>query len=388
MALLPRPHGVTHTLALSAAAYLAVSASSIWGVVVTAPDADAVKFPLDTPVLVDDVAAALEDAGEEGTLAGVLQAVGSFGQSLGVVVRVAVGAGEDPEEIADATDANVIAGFAKLRLAEQTVGVRPVVLGAPGLDTAAVTAALALLSGYVDGFAYAAAIGETPAEVQTYRQTFSSDGLMLIDRNFTAFDSAAAEDAVSFAAAWAIGLRVFLDRTVGYHKTISNVPFSGPLGIINPRNWSEYSADTEMGLINGADVTGLIMRGGARFWGNRTCSSNLQLAFESSSRTAKALRRVIVEGLFPFIDQPLRASLAIDIIEAINALFRREVRAGRLIGAEAFLAEGNTPDQLAAGKLRIGYRFTPVAPLEDLGVEAVITDEFYADFAQLVGAAA
>lgn len=388
MALLPRPHGVTHTLALKAAAALAVSASSIWGVVVTAPDADAAKFPLNTAVLVDDVAAALEDAGQDGTLARVLQAIGSFGPSIGVVVRVAVGAGQDPEEIADATDANVIAGFALLRLAEQTAGVRPVVLGAPGLDTAAVTAALALLTGYVDGFGYAAAIGETPAEVQTYRQTFSADGLMLIDRDFSAFDTAAAEDAVSFAPAWAIGLRVLLDRTVGYHKTISNVAFTGPESIIDPRNWSEYSADTEMGLINGADVTGLIMRGGARFWGNRTCSANLQLAFESSSRTAKALRRVIVEGLFPFIDQPNRPSLAIDIIEAINALFRREVLAGRLIGAEAYLAVGNTPDQLAAGKLRIGYRFTSVAPLEDLGVEAVITDEFYADFAQLVGAAA
>lgn len=388
MALLPRPHGVSHTLALKASTYLAISASSIWGVVVIASDADALKFPLDTPVLVEDALKAVDDAGEQGTFARVMQAIGAFGPSIGVVVRVAVGAGADPQEIADATDANVIAGFAKLRLAEQTVGVRPVVLGAPGLDTAAVAAGLALLTAQLDGFAYAIAIGDAPAEIQTYRNTFSAEGLMLIDRDFSAFDAAAAADDVSFATAWAIGLRVFLDRTVGYHKTISNVAFTGPNSIIDPRTWSEYSADTEMGLINGADVTGLIMRGGARFWGNRTCSANLQLAFESSSRTAKALRRVIVEGLFPFIDQPLRASLATDIIEAINALFRREERAQRIIGAEAYLADGNTADQLAAGKLRIGYKFTPCAPLEDLGVEAVITDEFYADFAQLVGAAA
>lgn len=387
MALTPRPHGVAHTLAIKASTYLATVPSAIWGIVVVASDADAETFPLNTAVLVEDPSSAISKAGQEGTLARTLQAIASFGPSIGVVVRVASGAGEDAEEIAVATSANVVAGFAQLRLAEQTIGVRPIVLAAPGLDTAPVAAGLAILSDQVDGFAYAAALGDTPAEIQTYRATFSSAGLMLIDKDFSGFDVAAAETALSFATAWAVGLRVYLDRTVGYHKTISNVAFTGPDGILEPRAWNEYSADTEMGLINGADVTGLIMRSGARFWGNRTCSSNLQLAFESSSRTARALRRVIVEGLFPFIDQPLRASLAIDIIEAINALFRREERAGRIIGAAAYLATGNTADQLSAGKLRIGYRFTPCAPLEDLGVEAVITDEFYADFAQLVGTA-
>ena len=56
-------------------------------------------------------------------------------------------------------------------------------------------------------------------------------------------------------------------------------------------------------------------------------------------------------------------------------------------GFEAFLAEGNTPEMLAAGKLKIGYRFTPCAPLEELGIGPEITDEFYADFAELAGAA-
>ena len=47
----------------------------------------------------------------------------------------------------------------------------------------------------------------------------------------------------------------------------------------------------------------------------------------------------------------------------------------------------NTPEMLAAGKLKIGYRFTPCAPLEELGIGPEITDEFYADFAELAGAA-
>jgi phage tail sheath protein FI len=186
-------------------------------------------------------------------------------------------------------------------------------------------------------------------------------------------------DAVTYATARAVGLRAKIDREIGYHKTISNVPVPGVNGIISPRTWDLNSADTEMGLINGADVTGLIQRTGFRFWGNRTCSADPRFSFESAVRTNQIIRDIIVDALFPYIDQPLTAGLAAHLIEGINALLRREALAGRIIGGKAFLAAGNTPDQLSAGKLRLGYRFTDAAPLEDLGVESEITDEFYAD---------
>ncbi|MFN3931610.1 MAG: phage tail protein [Brevundimonas sp.] len=383
MALMPRRHGVTVTQVLVGAIALQVASSSIWGVVVIADDADAAAFPLNTAVLVTDTAAAIADAGQEGTFARTLQAISAAGRSIGVVVRVAEGAGELPEEIQDATDANVIAGLEVLRLAEQSVAVRPVILAAPGLDTAAVAASLAILAGRLGGFAYASAGGGTPAEIDTYRQTFGAKELMLIDGDFIAFDAVAAEEVTSFATAHAVGLRAAIDQTAeGYAKTISNVPVPGVTGIVSPRSWDLSSADTEMGLINGADVTGLIMRNGVRFWGNRTCSAEPQFAFESAVRSGQALTRMEQEQLLPFIDKPLRKSLIVDLIESLNAAGRREVRSGRLIGVEYYLADGNTPDQLAAGKLRIGRRYTPAAPLEDLGIDAVMTDEFYVDVTQ------
>src|SRR5690606_37010726 len=148
-------------------------------VVAIASDADADAFPLNTPVLVTDPAAAVADAGDEGTLSRDLRAIANFGRSIGVVVRVAEGAGEDAQEIQDATDANVIAGLQALRLAGQSVGVRPAILAAPGLDTEPVAVELATIAAQLNGFAYAAAKGETPAEVHTYRQTFGQKELML-----------------------------------------------------------------------------------------------------------------------------------------------------------------------------------------------------------------
>lgn len=379
MALTPRRHGLNITQVLIGSVALNVAATSIWGVVCHSPDADADAFPANQAVLITDPEAALADAGELGTLATTLKAISDFGRSIGVVVRVAEGAGGTPELIASSLQANVIAGLEKLRLAEQTVGVRPLIIGAPGLDTEAVATAIAVLLPKLGAFGYGAAVGATPAQVKTYRDGFSAQELMLLDKDFWAPDPDGGADITSYSTARAIGLRAWLDREVGYHKTISNVPIPGVTGIKDPRSWDLESADTDMALINGADVTGLIRRDGFRFWGNRTCASDPRYVFESAVRTNQVIRRTIAAGLFPYVDQPLKNSLAIDIIESLNKLFRREAKTGRIIGAEAFLAAGNTADQLAAGKLRLGYKFTPCAPLEDLGIEAEITDEFYGD---------
>jgi uncharacterized protein len=380
MALSPRPHGISHQEAPARNVVLAVAATSIWGVVCTASDADAEVFPLETAVAVTDPESLIADAGVQGTLSRTLQALAAFGPSIGVVVRVAEGVGDTPAEIAADLDQKVVAGVAKLRLAEQAIQLRPRILAAPGLDTQVVATALATAAARLSAIAYAAAQGETPAEVKTYRDGFTQRELMLIDRTFQATDAVSTLTVETFAPAVAVGLRALLDRTVGYHKTISNVILPGVIGIVDPREWDLSSAQTEMGLINGADVTGLIWRDGFRFWGNRTCTTDDRYRFESAVRTNQVLRDTIVEGLFPYIDQPLIGSLPTDIVENINKLFRREVTAGRLVGGEAFLSSGNTAESLGAGKLKIGYRFTDASPLEDLGVTSEITDEFYADY--------
>lgn len=389
MANTPRKHGVNIVELTKGSLALAIAASSIWAVVVSASDADAEVFPIGVPVMVTDPEAAIEDAGAEGTAARTLRAIADCGRSIGVVVRVAEGEGADAAAKAADQTTKVVAALEQLRLCEQSLGVKPRIIAAPGLDTEAVATALGVLGAKLGAIAYAASIGDTPAEVATYRAKFSARELMLIDGDFLAFDPAAGEAgeiAPSFATARAVGLRAYIDREVGYHKTISNVAVPGVSGIESPRSWDLNSAETDIGLINGADVVGLVQRNGFFFWGNRTCSSNPQFAFESAVRTNQVIRDTLASGLFPYIDRPLTANLAKDLVESVNALLRREVRAGRLVGGEAYLANGNTADQLAAGKLRIGYRFTPCAPLEDLGVEVVITDEFYGNTFDLAAA--
>ena len=138
------------------------------------------------------------------------------------------------------------------------------------------------------------------------------------------------------------------------------------------------------GVLNSHQVTALVRSEGFRFWGSRTCSADDAYAFESAVRTGQVLKDMVADGLKWASDRPLHPSLAKDIVEEINAAFRRLRSQGRLIGGKAWLdPAANAAGDLAAGRLEIKYDFTPVPPLEDLELTQTITDSYFADFAQL-----
>lgn len=381
MASTPLPHGVTVVEVAQGARTLRTVATSIIGLVAVAPDAKAATFPLNTPVLLSDLPTALEDAGMGGTLAKTLGAIDEQVRTLVVVVRVAEGLGDTPEEIELETRANVVAGVQELLKAEQICGVRPRILVAPGLDSQVVTVALGGVAKKLNAMAYCSC-GEaaTVQDALTYRDAISGREIELIYGDFLIGEEE------RYATAVAAGHRAFLDQTVGFHKTLSNVPVQGVTGVTAPISWDLQTENTEAGILNGAGITVLIQREGFRFWGNRTCSPEPMFAFESAVRTAQVLRDTIAGGMLWAIDKPLYPSLAIDILETINTKCDELRDAGFLLGARARLADDNTTTSLSNGQLRIVYDFTPVPPLEHLHLTQVITDDYFADFAATVAA--
>lgn len=389
MALTPRRHGVKMTEVTVAGVAFKAPSSSIWGLVAVAPNADPEVFPLNIPVIVTDLGAAIVAAGASGTLAVSLKAIEDQVRAIGVVVRVEEGAGANAAEKLADQNAKLIGGGAAgsrtgmqaLLDAESATGMRPRIIAAPGFSAATVGAALGILAGKLNAIAYFdAGPTRTIEAAAAFRTGFGQRELFLTYGDFTAAHPISGAVEPSFAPARAVGLRALLDQTVAYSKTISNVPVAGVVGIAPAVAWDLMDENTEAGILNGADVTCLIRRDGFRFWGNRGCSSDPRYAFESAVRTNQVLREIIADGVFPYIDQRLTPRLARFIVEEINAVFRREKSDERIMGAKAFLSEANTKDQLAAGKLRIAYNFTPCAPMEDLGIESGITDEYYADF--------
>lgn len=383
---MPFKHGITVTEISTGARMLTAVSTAIIGLVATASDADADTFPLDRPALVTDVEAAIGKAGVLGTLAKSLRAIADQTRPVIVVVRVAEGddAAETASNVIGTTDANgQKTGMQALLAAQAQLGVKPKILGTPGLETQAVTTALAVVAQKLRGFAYARAIGETVAAAVLYRANFSARELMLLMPDFLAWDTVTSANITSYAAARAMGLRALIDSQTGPHKTLSNVAVQGVVGLTKDIHWDIEDQASEAGLLNQAEVTALVRTDtGYRFWGNRTTADDDLFAFESTVRVAQLLADTIVNGMLWAIDKPLTPALAKDIIETINGFFRQLKAQGIVLGANAWFDEANNSTaSLKAGKLRIDYDYTVPPPLEDLGFNQRITDAYFADFA-------
>lgn len=360
--------------------------SATIGFAATASDADVAAFPLNEAVLVTNPQAMVGKAGIEGTLAKTLQAIADKGNAVCVVVRVEAGADEA------ATTANVIGtitaggqytGLKALLTAKQRFGIKPRILGAPGLDTQGVATELIAIAQKLRGFAYVSGSGcDTKEEATAYRENFGAREVMVIWPDFTKLG------VNSPATAHALGLRAKIDREVGWHKTISNVVVDGVTGISKDVFWDLQDPATDAGYLNAAEVTTLIRSEGFRFWGSRTGSADPQFAFENYTRTAQILMDTMAEGHFWAVDKPMHPSLAKDIIEGINAKFRDLKTQGYIIDGQCwFDAEANAVEVLQAGGLYIDYDFTPVPPLENLMLRQRITGRYLVNFAEAVAAA-
>jgi len=383
-------HGITVIEINDGARTLTPVSTAIIGLVATAPDADATTFPLNRPALVTDIETAIGKAGATGTLRASLRAIAD--QTRPVVVVVRVPEGEDDNE----TNANVIGdtidgqktGMQALLAAEGQLGVRPRIIGAPGLDTQPVAAALAVIAQKLRGFAYTRAVGDSISEAISYRSHFSSREQMLLFPDFLAFDTTSAITTTSHAVARALGLRARIDEEIGPHKTLSNVAVEGVVGLTRDIQWDLQNSDTEAALLNAAEITALVRTStGYRFWGNRTCSNDPLFAFESTVRVGQLIADTVALGMEWGIDKPLTPSLVRDIVETVNGFFRDLKARGIILGATAWYDETqNSIESLKAGKLRIDYDYTVPPPLEDLTFAQRITDAYFADFSAQIAA--
>jgi len=371
--------------------------TAIIGLVATASDADADTFPYDKPVLVTNVFTALGKAGKMGTLATSLKAIADQCRPIIVVVRVPDGVGADAAAQAADLNSNVIGevlpngqytGMKALLAAPAQLGIKPRILGAPGLDTQPVATALAAIAQQLRGMAYVGTAGAaTVAEATNYRDNFGARELMVIHPDFQRWDTVDNATVDTPATAYALGLRAKIDMEVGWHKTISNMAVNGVTGISRDIYWDLQNPATDAGVLNAAAVTTLVNRDGFRFWGSRTCSEEPLFAFESAVRTAQVLADSIAEAHMWAVDKPMHPSIVKDIIEGVNAKFR-ELRAGGYIldGSAWYDEEINTSATLKTGKLVIDYDYTPVPPIEDLTFRQRITDRYFGDFAARVAA--
>lgn len=365
--------------------------TAVIGLVCTGEDADAATFPLDTPILLTNVQAAVGKAGTTGTLKSSLQAIADQTKPYVIVVRVKEGAteAETTSALVGTTTADgKYTGMKALLTAKAKVGMVPRILGVPGLDSLAVATALVSIAQDLRAFGYVSAWNcKTKEEAVAYRENFGAREVMVIWPDFENWDTTANAQTKASAVARALGLRAKIDQEVGWHKTLSNVPLNGVTGISADVFWDLQNPATDANYLNSNEVTTLINESGYRFWGSRTCSEDPQFAFENYTRTAQILADTMAEAHMWAVDKPMTPTLVKDIIEGINAKFRELITAGYLIGGSCWYAEeANGKETLYAGKLTLDYDYTPVPPLEDLTFRQRITDSYLMQFASSINA--
>ncbi|HGM5458124.1 phage tail sheath protein [Serratia marcescens] len=379
-------HGVRVVEINDGTRVISTVSTAVVGMVCTGKDADPKLFPLNTPVLITDVIAAAGKAGKSGTLAKALSAIGDQCKPVTVVVRVEEGkdAAETTSNIIGGADENGrYTGMKALLTAQAVTGVKPRILGVPGLDPLEVATALAGICQQLRAFGYISAYGcKSISEAIAYRDNFSQRELMLIWPDFLAWDTTGNVSTTAHATARALGLRAKIDMETGWHKTLSNVGVNGVTGISASVFWDLQAPGTDADLLNEAGVTTLVRKDGFRFWGNRSCSDDPLFLFENYTRTAQVLADTMAEAHMWAVDKPVTATLIRDIVEGIKAKFRELKSNGYIIDADCWYDESaNDKETLKAGKLYIDYDYTPVPPLEDLTLRQRITDKYLVNLA-------
>nr|WP_314523517.1 phage tail sheath protein [uncultured Lelliottia sp.] len=383
-------HGVQVVEVNDGTRIISTVSTAIVGMVCTASDADVETFPLNEPVLITNPQSVIGKAGTEGTLASSLQAIADQSKPVTIVVRVEEGTGDDEEAAHAQTISNIIGttdengkytGLKALLTAQAVTGVKPRILGVPGLDSLEVATALVSVAQKLRAFGYVSAWGcKTISDAIKYRDNFSARELMVIWPDFLSWDTTANATETAYATARALGLRAKIDNDTGWHKTLSNVGVNGVTGISASVFWDLQEPGTDADLLNEAGITTLIRKDGFRFWGNRTCSDDPLFLFENYTRTAQVIADTMAEAHMWAVDKPVTATLIRDIVDGINAKFRELKTGGYIVDATCWFDDSaNDKESLKAGKLYLDYDYTPVPPLENLTLRQRITDKYLAN---------
>lgn len=376
-------HGVKVTEISEALRTLTTSSTAVIGLVATAPDADAAAFPLNKPTLLTGITpSVIAKAGKKGTLSRALDGILDIVNCKVVVIRV------EENEDESTMKANVIGGVdeqgnytgLKAFLVSAAVcGVKPRIFCVPKYDSQDVTTELISVAQKLNGFVYASCYGcNTKEQAVTYGRNFSQRELMLIFGDFLSFNPITKDYAVVRAAA----MRAYQDKEFGWHTSISNKGLNGVTGVTKPLSFDINDSATDVNYLNEQGITACINYNGFKFWGLRTRSADKLFIYENYTRTAQVLKDTIAQSFDWAMDKDISVNLVKEIVEAINAKWREYTNKGYLVGGKAYVKrELNTAATLKDAKLLIGYDYAAVPPLEQLGFEQRVSDEYLVELA-------
>lgn len=371
--------------------------SSVIGLVGTAPSADPLAFPLNTPVLIAGSrreAAKLDTIGTGlGTLPAAMDSI--FDQIGAVVIVVRVEQGVTDAE----TLANIIGGVSAttgayegvhaLLAAESVVGFQPRILLAPGfthtrpedpvnigqLLANPVVAEMIGIAERIRAVIIADGPNTNDADAIAYTEDFGSKRVYLVDPKV--YKSVDGGLVTEWASPCVAGLIAKSDNDRGFWWSPSNQNINGIIGTARPIDFVLGDANSRANLLNEKNVATIIRQDGYRLWGNRTLASDPKWAFLCVVRTADIINDSLQRAHMWAVDRGITKQYVEDVVESVNAYLRHLVTIGAILGGECWAdPDLNTPDQIAQGKVYFDFDFTPVYPAEHIIMRSHLVNNY------------
>ncbi len=347
---------------------------------VTAPDADAAKFPLNEPVLLPGDISLAADLGDAGTGKDAVDDVFDQVATYTIVIRIDEGVDEAATLSNFVGDATQMTGVHALKKCMPKLGLQPRLIAAPGFtsgDGVTANPVVAELIGVLDELEVVAFVDgpdTNDADALAYRAQINSQRVYVVDPKVQVWDTATNAYVARPASARFAGVQARVDTGLGFWNSLSNKPVTGIGGVSRVISYGIQS-----NYLNENGIGTIVNHGsGPVTWGNRAATDDDLWKFLSVRRTADFINEAIKAAYLEFVDKPFSAANVKLLIESGNAAMRKFKAAGAIIGGKVWLDETkNLPEQLAAGQVTLSMDFEPPAPMEDIELIAHRNIEYY-----------
>lgn len=358
--------------------------SSVIGLIGTAPEADAKKFPLDTPILIAGRRTEAAGLGKTGTLPAAIDGIFDQCGAMVAMVRVAEGSAEETKSAVIGgvdNDTGKRTGLQAFLDARNAIKVTPRILAAPGFShELAVGTEMNSLAQRLKAVAIVDGPNTTDAAAISARENYGSDRVYVVDPWVKVWDVAQKKEVVQPASARVAGLISKMDNARGWWWSPSNQVIDGIVGTARGIDFELSDVNCRANHLNEHEVTTIVHEGGYRLWGNRSCSKDPKTAFLCVRRSADMIAESILYAHLWAVDRGITKTYLEDVRDGIRAYIRHLKKVGALIGGDCWVdPEINTPDQIAQGIVYWDYDFTPVYPAEHLVFRSHIVDRYLVD---------
>lgn len=357
------------------------------GAIMVAPNADADKFPLNTPVaFFSDDTAMRTAAGTGGNVADIFSAIDDQGVVCElVVVRVALGTGVGAQAILESTLTNIVGSGSSLtgvhafKGAESHTGTKPRLLIAPGytdmrVSSAANPAVTALVS--IAERLRGMVIADVDATSRDAANTWSGDfaaqkRIYAVTPMGKVFENGAYVNRPLAGRVAGLFNKKWKAKGGPYFSP-SNQVIGGIGGVSRPISYYDGELDHEANWLNERGLATVIQQN--LLWGNRTLGYNQSAGtgdandmFVNVVITTDAIHESIVKAFRWAMDENMSAHLGVAIIESVDTFLASLRNVGAIIGGRAWFNKAvNSYADLQSGILRVEFDHEPAAPLENL----------------------